>query len=230
VTLATPPVEQIDIYHESEPGEAVIIDASALANRDPDATYQWYFEAVPFNPQAGGTESNFEINGVASNEGTWRVEVTSNGSLSESSFEYRIFADTDLDGLSDGYEQFVSLTNPDSGDSDGDTLSDFAEINRYLTDPNSVDTDGDGFDDDFELQTGYDPTTGTSTPDAVSRISTAIEFTFNAANGVSYRIESSTDLANWSVVESGITGSGQQVTRFYSLKATPKRHFRARRE
>jgi hypothetical protein len=231
VTLSSPPTEPIGIYHETEPGEAIIIDASALANSDPAATYQWYFDGVPSTPQAGGTESFFQIDGVAGNEGSWRVEVISNQGISEGSFGFRIFTDTDMDGLSDGYEEFVSLTNPDSSDSDGDTLSDFAEINTYLTNPNLADTDGDGFNDDFEIQSGSDPTTATSTPapDPVSHIRTAIELEFTAANGVSYRIEGSSDLNEWITVETDIIGQSAVVTRFYSTENQSKHYFRVRR-
>ena len=69
----------------------------------------------------------------------------------------------------------------------------------------------------------------TSTPDAVSTIRTSVEFRFNAANGVSYRIEASTDLEHWSTVETGIIGQGAVVTRFYSTENQPKRYFRVRR-
>ena len=55
---------------------------------------------------------------------------------------------------------------------------------------------------------------------AVAR--TAIEFTFPAAIGKTYRIEDSTDLATWGTVESGIVGNGGQVQRFYSILNVPK--------
>jgi hypothetical protein len=41
-----------------------------------------------------------------------------------------------------------------------------------------------------------------------------------------YRIEASTDLAAWAIVESGIAGTGGQVQRFYSTRGQPKRYFR----
>jgi len=46
---------------------------------------------------------------------------------------------------------------------------------------------------------------------------------------VSYRIEASTDLENWSTVETGIIGQSAVVTRFYSTENQPKRYFRLRR-
>jgi hypothetical protein len=58
----------------------------------------------------------------------------------------------------------------------------------------------------------------------------AVEFRFNAAAGVGYKIESSTDLETWDLVEGGIAGEGATVVRFYTIEAMPKRYFRARRE
>jgi hypothetical protein len=43
---------------------------------------------------------------------------------------------------------------------------------------------------------GFDPALKTSIPDALSSIRTAVEFRFNAAKEVSYRIDDSTDLQN----------------------------------
>jgi hypothetical protein len=85
----------------------------------------------------------------------------------------------------------------------------------------------------LKLQTvnsGFDPKLGSSTPDALSTIRTAVEFLrFNAANGASYRIENSTDLDTWSTVETDIIGEGGVVTRVYSTEGLPKRYFRVRR-
>jgi hypothetical protein len=57
-----------------------------------------------------------------------------------------------------------------------------------------------------------------------------VEFRFNAASGVSYRVEQSTDLQNWTVLESQIPGIGGTIVRFYSTENQPKRYFRVRRE
>lgn len=145
--------------------------------------------------------------------------------------------DTDRDGLSDSYETgtgvYVSATNtgsnPALADSDADGIPDGQEARVTHTNPNLADTDGDGFDDLFEINTGFNPTSNTSTPDAVSSIRTAVEFRFNAANGISYRIESSTDLTNWTIIEPTIIGTGAVVTRFYTTENQPKRYFRPRR-
>ena len=145
--------------------------------------------------------------------------------------------DTDADGVFDRYETgtgiYVSPTNtgtsPTNPDSDGDGLNDGSEVNTYHSNPNLTDTDGDGFDDGFEVLTGFSPTSATSTPDAVSSIDRAVRYRFNAANGVSYRIEVSTDLATWTTRESPIIGTGGVVTRLYPIEGQARRYFRSRR-
>ena len=145
--------------------------------------------------------------------------------------------DTDGDGILDKYETgtgiYVSPTNtgtsPTNPDTDGDGLTDGQEVNTYHSNPNIADTDGDGFSDGFEVSTGFSPTDPASTPDTLSSIRIAAEYRFNAANGISYRIEASTDLANWSTIETPIIGNGGVMTRFYSIEGQPKRFFRSRR-
>lgn len=137
--------------------------------------------------------------------------------------------DTDGDGLSDSAEVNTHGSSPLLTDTDSDGLSDRMEVEVYHSNPALKDSDGDGFDDAFEVSTGLDPALATSTPDAVSSIRTSVEFRFNAANGVSYRIEASADLENWSTVETDIIGQSAVVTRFYSTENQPKRYFRVRR-
>lgn len=145
--------------------------------------------------------------------------------------------DTDGDGIRDRFETGTGVyvsptntgTNPAVADTDGDGLSDGQELNIHSSNPNLKDTDGDGFEDGFEVLTGFSPALATSTPEALSAIAPAVEFRFNAANGVSYRIESSTDLTNWSVVENSIAGAGAPVIRFYTTDGITRRFYRARR-
>ena len=150
---------------------------------------------------------------------------------------YESDIDTDTDGIPDRFETgtgtYVSPedtgTSPTNPDSDGDGLTDGQEVYTHHSNPNIKDTDADGFDDGFEVSTGFSPTSAASTPDALSSIRTAAEYRFNAANGISYRIEASTDLANWTTIETNIVGSGGVITRFYSIEGQPKRYFRSRR-
>jgi hypothetical protein len=140
-----------------------------------------------------------------------------------------VLDDTDGDGLPDGAEVNTHGSSPLLADTDADGLSDYAEVVTYHSNPTLRDSDDDGFDDLFEVNTGFDPALASSTPDALSSIRTAIEFRFNAANGVSYRIEASTDLDNWNTVETDIIGASAVVTRFYSIENMPKRFFRVRK-
>ena len=55
------------------------------------------------------------------------------------------------------------------------------------------------------------------------------EYRFHAANGISYRIEVSTDFTHWSPIETNILGTGGVITRFYSIEGQPRRFFRSRR-
>jgi uncharacterized repeat protein (TIGR02543 family) len=137
-----------------------------------------------------------------------------------------VLDDSDSDGLTDGAEINTHSSNPKLADTDSDGLSDFTEVVTHGTNPTAKDSDGDGFDDLFEINTGFNPTLDSSTPDAISSIRTAVEFRFNAGNGLRYRIEGSTDLQNWETVETGIVGTGGVVTRFYSIENQPKRYFR----
>ena len=77
------------------------------------------------------------------------------------------------------------------------------------------------------MSAGFNPTTTDSTPAGTSTIRTAVEFQFYAAPGVSYRIEGSTDLETWTIVEPAIPGAGNRVSRLYSTEGSPLRFFRA---
>lgn len=118
----------------------------------------------------------------------------------------------------------------DSRDPDADNLTNYQELVVFGTNPNLADTDEDGFDDGYEVAQGFSPTSADSSPDTRMVIYTAAEIRFGAGQGLTYRIESSFDLQNWSAVESGIAGSGGEITRFYTIQAMPKRYFRAVRE
>ena len=135
-------------------------------------------------------------------------------------------ADSDGDGLSDPSELQTHLTNPNVADTDDDGLSDGAEFLTYHTNPKVGDTDGDGFLDGYEVLTGKSPLNILDKPALVAEARTAIEFTFPAALGKTYRIEDSFDLTIWTTVESGIAGAGTMVQRFYTTRNVPKRYFR----
>jgi uncharacterized repeat protein (TIGR02543 family) len=135
-------------------------------------------------------------------------------------------ADSDGDGLTDPAEIETHHTDPNVADTDNDGLRDGEEFTTYHTNPLIGDTDGDGFLDGYEVLTGKLPLDPLDKPALVAEARTAVEFTFPAAIGKTYRIEASTDLAEWVIVESGIAGTGGQVQRFYSTRGQPKRYFR----
>lgn len=139
-------------------------------------------------------------------------------------------ADSDGDGLTDPAEIQTHQTNPNLADSDSDGLRDGEEFTTHHTNPLVPDSDGDGFLDGYEVLTGHAPLIATDKPALVAEARTAIEFTFPAAVGKTYRIEASTDLVTWEIVESGIAGTGGQVQRFYSTRGQPKRYFRVEEE
>jgi hypothetical protein len=199
---------------------------------DTDGMPDIYEQANGLNPSVNDAALDLDTDGV--------VNLTEyiNGTKANN-------PDTDADGLSDGVESntgtFVSAantgTNPLNPDTDGDGLQDGAETNTGTfvnaaspgSHPLRADTDADGFNDGFEAQQAFDPNVATSTPESSVTIRTAVEFRFNAANGVSYRIEGSSDLEEWTTVEPNIAGAGARVTRFYSTENTPLRFYRAER-
>ena len=117
----------------------------------------------------------------------------------------------------------------------GPGLNDSSEVQELGTDPLLADTDGDGFDDYYELRNRFDPISPASTPESVATVFPTgdlqfIEFRFNTAKGLRYRVESSTDLTNWATEEAGITGRGGPVYRYFSTENRPRAFFRAQRE
>ena len=160
-----------------------------------------------------------------------QVSATTGGSFRVASVSD---PDTDGDGIPDRFETgtgvFVSPTDtgtsPTNPDTDGDGLNDGPEVLTYRTNPLVADTDGDGFLDGYEVLTGKLPLDPLDHSALVAEARTAIEFTFPAAVGKTYRIEASTDLAAWEIVETGIAGTGGQVQRLYSTRGQPKRYFR----
>lgn len=64
--------------------------------------------------------------------------------------------DDDADGLTNKEEADRAL-NPQKADTDGDGLADGDEVRVYLSDPLLTDSDSDGFDDGREVARGYSP-------------------------------------------------------------------------
>lgn len=202
--------------------------------------------AIPGDSDADGMPDIYEqANGLNPNLNDAAQDLDSDGLTNLKEYELGTKAndpDTDDDGLKDGVETdtgtYVSAsdtgTDPLIADTDGDGLLDGVESNSGTfvdaanpgSHPLKADTDADGFNDGFEAQRGYNPNSAQSTPESALYIRTAIEFRFNAATGVSYRIEGSVDLVTWSTIEANIVGAGGVVTRFYSTENTPIRFYR----
>jgi hypothetical protein len=178
-TPATPaaPTVVLEAFYESNPGQNITIDAIPTSGYPTSFTYQWYLAGFAISSAFGGTASGYTIDGTVEFEGTWRVVVSNSEGSAEAAFEYRVFTDSDSDGLSDGRELLVIGSDPNKLDTDGDELSDYDEVVTLLTDPTKQDTDGDGLRDDVEsntgtliskTNTGTDPTNADSDGDGVA--------------------------------------------------------------
>ncbi|MDB4515697.1 hypothetical protein N9086_05350, partial [Akkermansiaceae bacterium] len=224
------PFVAIDPLYESPTGESITLDATPTVGFPTEFTYQWCFNGFKIPANLGGTASSINIDNLQANEGTWSVSITNSEGIFEQDFEYRLYADSDSDGLSDGYEEVISQTDLNNPDTDNDGLGDADEVNTYRTNPNSPDSDSDGFTDLYELETAYDPNSAESVPDALVEIMTAIEVKFNAALGATYTIEFSTDNQTWDVIEDDIVGEGGAIERLYSKQEYPTGFFRVERK
>jgi hypothetical protein len=116
-----------------------------------------------------------DANGVPSVASMIRIGATtdsdgdglSDGSETSLHLTNPMAADTDLDGLSDGAELFTHNTDPLDPDVDGDGLNDGEEINIYITDPLVADTDTDFLNDGLEVACGSIPTEVLSQPERI---------------------------------------------------------------
>jgi hypothetical protein len=180
------------------------------------------------SPYDGTTDSPSEHRGVRGGDldsseyfmrSTARRSDPPGGSYGHIGFRVASIArDSDSDGVPDLYETSTGI---------------FGSPNNTGTNPTNPDSDGDGFLDGFEIAVGRNPTSAASTPEGLAsvvlNIHGELEYRFNAARDVPYRIEASTDLLSWPTIETPILGPGREVTRYYLIEGEPRRFFRARR-
>jgi hypothetical protein len=150
-------------FYECSAGSNTIVDASPLGQDNGDYSYKWYFRPIggtfgeipePFNQRF------LSIACGESSEGTWKVEVSSDFATTittSKSFEFRVFTDSDDDGLSDYNEGQIIGTDPLNNDTDGDGLLDGDEVNSYGSSPLLTDSNLDGYDDGYVVNYGYVP-------------------------------------------------------------------------
>tara|TARA_B110000483_G_scaffold213107_1_gene261988 strand:- start:71 stop:1156 length:1086 start_codon:yes stop_codon:yes gene_type:complete len=230
------PVLDLETFYESNSGESITIDATPTDGYPTNYTYQWFFKPVGINiyfvisTTVGGSASTFQILGNSDNNGTWRVEVTNEAGTTTAEFNYRVYADSDNDGLSDGQEEFVLGTDPSLTDTDGDGLGDGTEVNTYTTNPLAADTTGDGFSDGFLVSEGFIPTSDYNAlrTETVNQIqdarvgSTMIEVSDGKAD-ITMTLEETSNLSDWSsgtTSEKTIEVDAPAGTRFYRFKMT----------
>ena len=235
--IITPaPVLDLETFYESNSGESITIDATPSDGYPADYTYQWYFKRVKssnyllIQSAFGGTSSSYSIDGNPVSDGTWKVEVTNDAGSTTKEFNYRVYADSDSDGLSDGQEEFVFGTNPSILDTDDDGLGDGIEVNTYASNPLSKDTTGDGFSDGFLVSEGFIPTSDYNAlrTETVNQIqdarvgSTMIEVSDGKAD-ITMTLEETSNLSDWSsgtTSEKTIEVDAPAGTRFYRFKMT----------
>jgi hypothetical protein len=164
---SSPPVLEVGGFYETAINQPVNIDATPIVGYPVDFTFQWYFGGNAIGADQGGRNRIFNLLGSGNENGKWSVVVTNAAGSTEQVFEYRVFSDSDGDGLSDYREQNILGTNFELADTDSDGLSDSDEVSGS-TDPSVADTDGDGLLDGDELNiTDTDPIVGDSDSDGV---------------------------------------------------------------
>ncbi len=122
-------------------------------------------------------------------------------------------SDLDEDGVSDQYETGTGI---------------FVSPSDTGTSPIKMDSDGDGFTDGFEILSGSNPNSQSSTPsDNLSWLRLSVEFSFVAKLDQKFSVQKSSDMIKWTTVETGIQGNGSIISRLYKTDGEQKQFYRA---
>lgn len=123
-----------------------------------------------------------------------------------------------------------------SSDLDGDGVPDQHETDTGIyvsptdtgTSPIKIDSDYDGFTDGFEILSGSNPTSSSSTPPTnQSWLRLSVEFSFVAKLDQKFSVQKSFDMIEWTTVETGIQGNGSVISRLYTTEGEQKQFYRA---
>lgn len=149
------------------------INPTALVDADSDGLPQWWEQDQGLSDSNGSDAlQDTDVDGLTNTQELARGTLAKN-------------ADTDGDGLRDGFETgtltYVSPSNtgtdPLKADSDGDSLSDGFELAQSpVMHPLLTDSDNDGAKDAWEVRTGYSPTSASSFPPAAWDKAIGIQF------------------------------------------------------
>lgn len=211
---------------EAATGQSLALSVAATGN-PAVFSYQWYFNNTPIAAAEGGESAVLNVLVSNTTAGNYRVRITnSTGAADSATCLVAPSEDGDSDGLSDWREVNIYNTNSADTDTDDDGLTDGAEVNQHASNPTSQDSDQDGFNDGYEVSVDSNPADQASTPGMQPHIMTAMEMHFPAATGKTYRVESSVDLNNWQELESGISGNGSEISRFYTIQGNNRRFLR----
>lgn len=111
-------------------------------------------------------------------------------------------------------------------DADGDLVDDGYEVVKH-TDPANADSDGDGLVDGLEFLYGFDPLVADAAPEPTVQVGPALKLTYFTVSTGQYKLESSTDLTNWTQLGATIANkrgfsqllqaAGPESARFYRL-------------